>query len=564
LHVVENVRLLDHDDAPRVTLVLSGGRVEGVLEAGAKTPAGARLIEGEGWLALPAFIDAHTNAGCEVPEAETDRDLPVSTRSDVRVDMRLANRKGIRPAFRAVDVFTLADKVSKATRSAGFGVVHSAPAGNLLSGTSVIATTRSAAPRDTVIASGPFDHAALRASGGGYPGTLMGYMAQLRQFFHDAERHRELRARWSDGRAGGRPPFDAELEAVLPALDGGRRIVCSAETDRDILRWIGLADEFGLEIAISGGRDAWKVADVLVERGIPVFLTLNWGEEAKDPNEKKKDKKKDKKGKEKEESEPTEGEESEEEPAEEAEEDWEYLEPLAVREERRRLWEERRDGALRLHEAGVRFAFGSGDDSSADLMKRVRQVVEAGLPKDAALRALTTEAASILGIDAHLGIVAPGKDATLALWTGDPTSKEGKLAWLFVDGFPYEFEIDTEETGKPDEGIDGSGTWTVKTEERGESRTSTAVLKMTPEGEVTGTLTSETPDGERSSEVTGHVSGVTMTVKGEFSFGEMEITFTMKGDIEGEAWAGDRTVKGPFGEVSNDFEAQRDPKGGVR
>ena len=72
----------------------------------------------------------------------------------------------------------------------------------------------------------------------------------------------------------------------LAILNGERRLVCEAQTSRAIERWIRFADEFGLTIAISGGRDAWKVADTLAERDIPVFMTLDWGDEAKDPDAK--------------------------------------------------------------------------------------------------------------------------------------------------------------------------------------------------------------------------------------------------------------------------------------
>ena len=570
LYVLENVRLQADDDAPRVKLVLSGGRVERVLEASAGNPPGARSIDGKGGFVVPAFIDAFTRAGCETPQPAAERDQPVPTKSDVRIDMREANRKGVQPSFRAVDVFALEDKEAEKIRAAGFGVLLSAPTGNLLAGQSAVATVRDAAPRDTVVVSSAFDHAAFRAPGGGYPGTLMGYMSQLRQFFLDARRHRELRDRYAAGRPGERPPFDADLEAILPALGGERRVVCQAQSHRDIERWIKLADEAGLEIAISGGRDAWRVADTLAQRGIPVILTLDWGEEVVDPHEKEKKSKGKKKEAEPEEAEAVEeqapagepGEEGAEEEAEAEESDWEYTEPLAVREERRRLWEEKRDCAIRLHEAGVRFAFGSDGDSSKDLLKRVREVVEAGLPADAALAALTSEAAGLLGVGDHVGSVAPGKDATLAVWTEHPTAKDAKLAWLFVDGFPYEFELEDLGTGEPDEGVDGTGTWTIEMEQRGETRTSTALLKMTPEGEVTGTMSRENPAGEGDlvTDVEGHVSGVTMTLKGTYEIRDMEITFTMKGDLEEDSWSGTTTTKGPFGEFESSFRATREPK----
>ena len=114
----------------------------------------------------------------------------------------------------------------------------------------------------------------------------MGAVAQLRQFFLDANRNAELERRRSAGKPGVRPPFDADLEAVAPALLKKRRIVCEAASPGDVERWVRLSDEFGFEIGLSGGREAWKRAALLKQRGIPVFLTLDWGEEIEDPHAK--------------------------------------------------------------------------------------------------------------------------------------------------------------------------------------------------------------------------------------------------------------------------------------
>jgi hypothetical protein len=244
---------------------------------------------------------------------------------------------------------------------------------------------------------------------------------------------------------------------------------------------------------------------------------------------------------------------------------WEYVEPLEVRRERRRLWEERRDGALRLHEAGVRNAFGSGGDSHADLLKHARALVEAGLSSELALAALTGEAAAFLGLGEQLGGLEAGMVASVGVWTGDPLEKGSKLAWLFVEGFPYEFEQDQAgDDSPPDEGVDGSGRWTIEQEERGGTTTSTAVLEMTESGEVTGTLTRPDPsgDGELEAELEGRVSGKTMTLTGSLQFGDMDVSYTLKGDLDGDTWSGTSSVKGPWGEMDRTFEAQREPEEG--
>ena len=71
-----------------------------------------------------------------------------------------------------------------------------------------------------------------------------------------------------------------------------------------------------------------------------------------------------------------------------------------MREEKRRLWEEGRDCAIKLQQAGVPFTFGSANSGAAELLKKVRTLVEKGLPSDAAIAALTTNAAKWLGDEA--------------------------------------------------------------------------------------------------------------------------------------------------------------------
>jgi imidazolonepropionase-like amidohydrolase len=639
LYVITNVRLNDATDAPRHHIVLRGGRVESVLDAAAALPPGARIVEAKDLIASPAFIDAFTAAGCVTPTPKVDRDIPANTRADVQIDMRDANRKGVAPGFRAVDVLDLAKDKAKAYREAGFGALLAAPQGQLLGGTSVLACTRDAAMRDTVIAPEVFAHAAFRASGAGYPATPMGFMAQLRQFFLDAQRQVELEKRFAAGRPGQRPPFDSDLGAATSVLAHKRRVVCEAQSARAIERWIKLADEFGFDIAIAGGRDAWKLAGVLAARGIPVILTLDWGEEVKDPHEKEKQAAKKKAEAEKKpkevpekpvplaaaapapdasapatqsappESTPSPGERSqdpaqkppeqkpseqkppeqkeaptpiEEKKSDEAKPDetkpddkkpddkaakpkeWEYEEPLPVREERRRLWEEGRDCAMKLRTAGVAYTFGSAEASPADLVKRVRTLVENGLPTDEALALLTRGAAEVLGQGSHLGQIAPGFDASIALWTAAPLSKDAKLAWLFVDGFPYEFEIkkDEGEGGKPDEGVNATGTWELTIEGRGGARPATVVIKMSDDGDVTGTYTSKNPrdESEVTADVKGHVSGKTLTLRTTLNFGNRESELVIKGELAGDEITGESTTRGGFGEFTSTMKGTRKPK----
>lgn len=539
--LITNVRLSTGADAASASILVRDGRIERVQEGTIGTPVDARTIDGKGALLLPAFLDAYSFTGRATPEPKAARDLPAKTSTDVLVDMREANRKGIQPAFRAADAFDAGDSL-EAWRASGFGALLSAPSGQLLSGQSALVVTREAAAREAIVRPSVFDHASFQSSGPGYPGTLMGSIAQLRQFFLDARRHGELLARRAAGKPGARLPFDADLEAAQGFLGQGRTVCCAVDEADDIERFMDLADAHGFLLAIAGGREAWKRAAVLAERRIPVILTPPGGDEPEDPDAKDAKKK---------------------EPRPE-DVPWTYDEPADAKREKRRLWVEERDGARVLAEAGVRIAFGTGKDKPKDLLERVRKLVEAGLPRDVALRALTEDAAGVLGAASSLGTLAVGRDATFALWTKDPlTSKDAAVSWLFVDGRAHEFEVEADKKGgdAPSEGVDATGTWSVAYDM---PQIPSGVLEITmeKEGDVAGSLRGTSPDGEAvEARMSGKVRGKSMKLSGVLEAGGVRMDLVLEGDLDGDTW------KGRLGGVMPDevgFTAQRTPKGGGR
>ena len=568
---IRDVRLSPDEASPRQTIVLMDGRIEAILDVAAELPPGARVIEGEGHYALPAFLDAWTLAGCEAASPDAEQDVPIDVSAGIRLEMRAANRKGIQPAFRAVDVFALEGPAAKSLRKAGFGAVCSAPSGEILAGSSVLATTRSAAHRDIIVRGDVFDHAAFRASGSGYPSTLMAYHAQLRQFFWDAERHGTLQQREADGKPGGRPVYDEELEAGLRMLSGARRLVCEASSARDIRRWIRLSDEFGFKLTIAGGSEAWKVADVLASRGVPVLLTLDWGDEVDDPDAEEDG---DEDADADEDADGDEGADGDEDADEDAAADedadagpsFEYTEPLGVRREKRRLWVEKRDNALRLHEAGVRLAFVTGGGKASDLLESVRAVVEHGFPADVARAALTRTAAELCGVERTLGRLEPGYAASIALWTGDPTGEKAELRRLLVDGYDHEYEIKQKGGGEgPADGLDLSGSWSIEVDDEERDEPSVAVLTMAPDGTLTGVIKVSSPldDSIVEGEIEGTVSGrsVDFTAKLDFSGFAINVSFEGEVDEDNDNFSGKSSVSGPGFESSDAYKAERKPDG---
>ncbi|MBK5921708.1 Xaa-Pro dipeptidase [Rhodothalassium salexigens] len=78
----------------------------------------------------------------------------------------------------------------------------------------------------------------------------------------------------------------------------------------------------------------------------------------------------------------------------------------------------------RAHEAGVRIAFGTdtGVSPHGQNARELVLMVEAGIPAEAVLRSATVEAATLLGLDATVGTIEPGKAADIVAVAGDPLS----------------------------------------------------------------------------------------------------------------------------------------------
>ncbi|MEZ6020139.1 MAG: hypothetical protein R3F17_08570 [Planctomycetota bacterium] len=419
-YAITGVRMACDKDAPRHTLLLQGGRIEAVQPEDFSPGPAYRVLDGSQLIALPAFVDAFGREGLTLPENQVEQDMPLDTSEDVRVDMRLANRKGIRPALLSADFWNIDAKARETRLKGGFSAMLAAPHGEILSGRSALVLLNGGARRDAVLNPEVMGHASFRASGEGYPSTLMGYHAQFRQFFMDAGWQGELAERRAAGQDVVRAAFDPDLIEGRRYLAGELPLLCEADTARDILRWISLADEFGLHIGIAGGRDAWQVAGELAQRHIPVVLTLDWSDEPDDP-----DKPKDKKGgrerggkggaasgEEKSEGPETEGSKPEETKKDEKVKEsdpYTYTEPLALQRERRRLWELQRDNALRLREAGVQVVFGTGDGDLERLQKNLRTLTENGMASAELIQILSEDSARLLGATRDLGALAEGR-----------------------------------------------------------------------------------------------------------------------------------------------------------
>lgn len=205
----------------------------------------------------------------------------------------------------------------------------------------------------------------------------------LRKSFADARAY--MKAKRAEQQKG--TPYhetDLRWEAMIPVLEGTVPVWVNANDASQIQAAVTWAQEEGVKLVIVGGRDAWRVSDQLKVKNIPVILT----EILSSPGR--------------------------------AWESYDLIYSIPGK----------------LKAAGVRFCIAGDSDpsNSRNLNHHAATAAAFGLSKSDALRAITLDAASILGIDSMVGSIDIGKDATLIVTDGDVLELSSTVERLFIQG----------------------------------------------------------------------------------------------------------------------------------
>ncbi len=436
-----------------------------------EVPFDAEVIEGKGLIVYPGFLDLYTTSG---QAAGATKSLTGEGRTVNYADFALPrtpadNRNGITPEYevaRALDMGGLAED----RRKLGFTDVVVAPGGAIATGQSALVGTSGLPRRESILkapvalhitlqspsrgmfaeghshddefgtadtvapfpgptqapgtpiapatpAPAPFAPPVGRRGGGFgpalYPTSLMGVVAHLRQAMLDSQNHRD-RLAYYDQQGGPRPANDPALDALHAARIRAIPVWWGANTRDEIHRALDLAEEFGTDAVIVGGREAGKAVSRLRSKDVAVVLRLDFPEEPKVPTEADYRKK----------------------PAEERDE------PLKVMAEKASSWKERVAVAKTLASANVRFAFAAeGAAGRADgFHAQLRKVIAAGLSREAALDALTRRAAEIAGLGKRLGTIEKGKLGHLVVMTAPLGDENAKVRYVLADGLKFDME----------------------------------------------------------------------------------------------------------------------------
>lgn len=87
-----------------------------------------------------------------------------------------------------------------------------------------------------------------------------------------------------------------------------------------------------------------------------------------------------------------------------------------------------------LHKAGVKIALSTDMGFGRSVLLEGLIAKSHGLPEDAALRAITLDAAEILGVSDRLGSIEAGKDADIVIWKNHPLNTWGESRIVIVNG----------------------------------------------------------------------------------------------------------------------------------
>ncbi len=469
------------------TILMAEGRI---VEVGPEVsvPAHAERIDGTGLIAYPGFIDAHSHLGIsDKPRTPEERLRTEDVRPDPKQgalpQTRWADRRGIRPQFRAVELYAPDEKQLEQQRAAGFTVALVAPRDGVFGGKSALFSLSDQPIRRAVLDDDAAMHASfLTGEEGDYPQSLLGIFAEFRQVLLDADWHVKLRKYFERHPATARrPPTDAALDALQPLLARKQRLVFEANTENEIHRALNLAHEFNLDLALSGAREAWKVVNRIQADRVPLIVSLKFDEEPEYGKKKREP------GIESPKPDESTGEQKEKGKGKKEKE----YEAIELRKERRRLWEEQATNTVRLQEAGVPFALRTRDfKEPEEFWKNLRLVMERGLTEQSAVAAMTSTPAAFLGMGEQLGSIRRGRLAHVTLMSGPLGGEKSEVKYVFIDG--KKFEIDKEKLKKRDregkkdgEPDDGRGASPDGPPDEGASATTPSTTPVVPEEKET-------------------------------------------------------------------------------
>ncbi|MEA1996081.1 MAG: amidohydrolase family protein, partial [Gemmatimonadota bacterium] len=415
----------------KATLIVRDGLIDAVGR-GIEAPPDAVKRDLKGKVVYPGFIDLFTSYG--IPESDGKGSGQKSGRAGAG-----HWNPGVRPETEADRLLKPDPKAAAEYRKSGFTAVVSYPAQGIVRGSGALVllldnrTAQRALMAQDVAQAVSFDKGKVPRRGvEGYPASMMGHVALLRQSFLDALWYTRAWQAYGSAPTGQEAPEkNVSLEALGPYAAGAKPVLLDAVHELDIYRAARLTREFGLRMWIVGTGYEYRRLDAFKASGIKVILPLDFpgppdvSTRALDMD-------------------------------------------LSLRDLRH--WDFAPENPAMVSRAGVDFALTAARlEKPSGFLKRVRKAVKRGLAPEAALKALTVTPAGWLGVQSIMGTIDKGKIADLVIADRDIFSAEGKVLETWVAGVRYEIA--------PEPLVEARGTWRLELD-KGGSRATGGTLEI--------------------------------------------------------------------------------------
>jgi imidazolonepropionase-like amidohydrolase len=356
-------------------ILVRDGRISRIGAAIPATPK-AKVIDAKGQYIYPGMIDANTGIGLQ----EIGGIQVMNLRSELGQ---------FNPHMRALVALNVESEILGVTRMNGVTTVLTSPTGGTISGQAALINTAGWTWEDLAVARNAGIVINLpgggggRGRGGGGGGRGGGApAADPAQLQADLDNFMQASKDYNTSRAAGSAKLDLIYESMRPLFSKEIPALIPANTEQQIRNAVAFAEKWGIKPVLMGGSQAWKVRQFLAQKQVPVVLSAI--QAAPGDNQ----------------------------PYDEI-----YAQPGL------------------LYEAGVKFAFSTGNGSNARHVPfHAALAVAYGLPPEAALKALTIWPAEMFGADKQIGSIAQGKLANFMITTGDPLDLRSQVVDVFIKG----------------------------------------------------------------------------------------------------------------------------------
>ena len=361
---------IDNGIIEQGTILLDGAKIAAV-GTDVAIPAAAQVIDVEGRIVTPGFIDAHTHIGID-----EEIHQPIGDDCNEMTEPNTAE-------LRAMDAINYRDLSFQDAVKAGITTVMITPgSANVFGGLIAVMKTAGRTYKEMLLNG----EAGLKMAFGENPkrvygekdktpSTRMATMAIARQGFYEAKEY--LKKSEEDRE------FSLQTEHIAKALDGGIPVRAHAHRADDIMTAIRLRDEFHLDLVVEHCTDGHLIVDELKEAGVPVAVGPSLSNRAKVE-----------------------------------------MENVTFR----------TPGVLASAGIDVAIITDAPCTPIQYLPICAGMAMREGMTEEDAFKALTIVPAKILKVDDRVGSLTVGKDADVGVWNNHPMEIMGRPEMVFVFG----------------------------------------------------------------------------------------------------------------------------------